>query len=98
MQTPSAHSPSAVRALLHRATAAVAAARSLLEGDERAQQDVREAYGVLHFAAARRIAEAVAEDTRLSADVDPDDAKGAALLAALHRVQNSQSAVERARE
>jgi len=159
MQTPPARSPSAVRALLHRATAAVAAARSLLEGDERAQQDVREAYGVLHsaavrerladtpverlkdvvprlpvarlekagygdvhavlnadieqldripgigrqsaaqaIAAARRIAEAVAEDTRLSADVDPDDAKGAALLAALHRVQNSQSAVERARE
>jgi superfamily II DNA or RNA helicase len=150
---------SAVRVLLQRATAAVASARSLLESDQRAQQEVREAYGALHsaavrerlsatpverlkevvprlpvarlekagfadvhavlsagaarleqvngvgaqtaaqaVAAARRIAEAVEADTRISADVDPDDANGAALLAALHRVQNAQSATERARE
>jgi SNF2 family DNA or RNA helicase len=137
----------------------VAAARGLLEGDEHAQQAVREAYGALHsnavrerlaqtpverlkeivprlpvarlekagyadvhavldagaerleqipgigpqsaaqaLAAARRIAEAVGDDTRLTADVDPDDEQGAALLAALHRVQNSESAVQRARE
>jgi SNF2 family DNA or RNA helicase len=49
-------------------------------------------------AAARRIAEAVEQDTRISADVDPGDAKGAALLAALHRVQNAHSAVDRARD
>lgn len=150
---------SAVRALLHRAGAALGAARSLLESDERAQQDVREAYGALHsaavrdrlretpverlkevvprlpvaklekagfgdvhavltagpsrleeipgvgaqtaaqaVAAARRIADAVEDDTRISADVDPEDANGAALLAALHRVQNAESAAGRARE
>ncbi len=151
--------PSAVRALLHRAGAALGAARSLLESDERAKQDVREAYGALHsaavrdrlretpverlkeivprlpvaklekagfgdvhavltagpsrleeipgvgaqtaaqaVAAARRIADAVEDDTRISADVDPEDANGAALLAALHRVQNAESAAGRARE
>ncbi|HEV2346319.1 MAG TPA: DEAD/DEAH box helicase [Actinocrinis sp.] len=151
--------PSAVRALLQRASAAVTSARSLLENDQHAQQEVREAYGALHSAvvreqlsstpvdrlkevvprlpvarlekagyadvyavlsagterleqingvgaqtaaqadaAARRLAEAVGADTRISADVDPDDAHGAALLAALHRVQNAQSATERARE
>ncbi|MGH6654618.1 MAG: DEAD/DEAH box helicase [Actinocrinis sp.] len=49
-------------------------------------------------AAARRIASSVEQDTRLSADLDPDDDKGAALLAALHRVQNAESAVSRARD
>ncbi len=151
--------PSAVKALLRRAAAAAASARSLLESDQHAQQAVREAYGALHsaavrdrlratpterlrevvprlpvarlekagfadvhavlsagterlrqiqgigarsaaqaVAAAQRIAEAVAADTRISADVDPDDPDGANLLAALHRVQNAQSAADRARE
>ncbi len=49
-------------------------------------------------AAARRIAESVEQDTRISADMDPQDEKGAALLAALHRVQNAGSAVDRARD
>jgi SNF2 family DNA or RNA helicase len=159
MQTPSAGSPSAVRALLRRAGTAVTAARSLLESDAHAQQAVREAYGRLHsaavreklaqtpverlkdvvprlpvaklekagygdvgavldagserleqipgvgaqtaaqaVAAARRIAEGIGQDTRISADVDPGGAEGAALLAALHRVQNTESAAQRARE
>jgi len=49
-------------------------------------------------AAAQRVAEAVGQDVRITADVDPGDEKGAALLAALHRVQSAQGAVERARE
>lgn len=49
-------------------------------------------------AAARRIAEAVEQDTRISADVDPDDEQGAALLAALHRVQQAQGPMDRARD
>src|SRR5215475_7927680 len=39
--------PSAVRSLIRRANEAVGAARALLEGDERARQAVREAYGAL---------------------------------------------------
>src|SRR5215475_16224632 len=39
--------PSAVRSLLRRAGEAVRAARALLEGDERARQAVRDAYGAL---------------------------------------------------
>ena len=49
-------------------------------------------------AAAQRMAEAVGQDVRITADVDMGDERGAALLAALHRVRTSQSAVERARE
>ena len=49
-------------------------------------------------AAARRIAEAVEQDTRISADVDPDDEQGAALLSALHRVQQAQTSMDRARD
>jgi SNF2 family DNA or RNA helicase len=49
-------------------------------------------------AAARRMAEAVGQDVRITADVDMDDERAAALLAALHRVRTAQMAVERARE
>jgi superfamily II DNA or RNA helicase len=142
-----------------RAGEAVGTAHALLDGDERARQAVRDAYGALHaevlrerlaevpverlkeivprlpaarlekagfadvgavldagtarlekihgvgrhsaaqaVAAARRMAEAVGQDVRITADVDMGDEGGAALLAALHRVRTAQSAVERARE
>jgi len=151
--------PSAVRSLIRRAGEAVGAARALLEGDERAAQAVRDAYGALHaevlrgrlaevpverlkeivprlpaarlekagfadigavldagtagleqidgigrhsaahaVAAARRMAEAVGQDVRITADVDVGDERGTALLAALHRVRTAQGALERARE
>jgi superfamily II DNA or RNA helicase len=48
------------------------------------------------LAAARRMAEAVGQDVRITADVGMGDDKGAALLTALHRVRTAQSAVERA--
>jgi SNF2 family DNA or RNA helicase len=50
------------------------------------------------MAAARRMAESAGQDVRITADVDADDERGAALLAALHRVRTAQSAVERGRE
>jgi superfamily II DNA or RNA helicase len=151
--------PSAVRSLIRRAGEAVDAARALLEGDERARQAVRHAYGEMHaealrerlaevpverlkeivprlpaarlekagfgdvgavleagtarleeihgvgrrsaahaVAAARRMAEVVGQDVRITADVNMGDEKGAALLTALHRVRTAQTAVERARE
>jgi superfamily II DNA or RNA helicase len=155
----SAAGPSAIRSLIRRAGEAVGAARALLEGDERARQAVRDAYGAMHadalrerlaevpverlkeivprlpaarlekagfanvgavldagpqqleqirgvgprsaaqaVAAARRVAETVGQDVRITADVDPDDEKGAKLLAALHKVQSAQTSVERARD
>jgi superfamily II DNA or RNA helicase len=54
--------PSAVRSLLRRAGEAVGAARDLLEGDERARQAVRDAYGALHAEVVReRLAEVPVE-------------------------------------
>jgi len=44
------------------------------------------------------MAEAAGQDVRITADVDVGDEKGAALLAALHRVRTAQGALERARE
>src|SRR5215471_14609560 len=151
--------PSAVRSLIRRAGEAVGSARALLEGDERAAQAVRDAYGALHaevlrvrlaevpverlkevvprlpaarlekagfadvgavldagterlgqiegigpqsaaqaVAAARRIAETVGQDVRITADMGAGDERGTALLAALHRVRTAQSALDRARE
>jgi superfamily II DNA or RNA helicase len=49
-------------------------------------------------AAARRMADTVGQDVRITADVGMDDDKGAALLTALHRVRAAQGAVERANE
>jgi superfamily II DNA or RNA helicase len=49
-------------------------------------------------AAARRLADALGQDVRITADVDMTEEKGAALLTALHRVRTTQTAVERARE
>jgi SNF2 family DNA or RNA helicase len=49
-------------------------------------------------AAAQRIAEAVGQEVKITADVDMGDEKVVALLAAVHRVRTAQSAVERARE
>src|SRR5215475_11295720 len=45
--------PFAVRSLIRRAGEAVGAARALLEGDERARQAVRDAYGAMHAEALR---------------------------------------------
>jgi len=152
-------SPSAVRSLIHRAGAAVGAARDLLEGDERARQAVRDAHRALRaqfvrerladvpverlkeivprlpaarlekagfadvgavlgagaaqlervhgvgrrsaaqaMAAARRMAESVGQEVKITADLDLGDEKVVALLAAVHRVRSAQSAVERVRE
>ncbi|MBS2964082.1 DEAD/DEAH box helicase [Actinocrinis puniceicyclus] len=72
----------------------------LRAGIERIEQipGVGEQAAAQAVAAAQRIAEGVEQDTRISTDLDPDDEKGAALLAALHRMQNAQSAADRARE
>jgi len=54
--------PSAVRSLIRRAGEAVGAARALLEGDERAAQAVRDAYGAVHAQVVReRLAEVPVE-------------------------------------